>query len=173
MDPTKMAVLISISPKNFHLTYYEEEQCIANIQVSSLSKIYFPAKYDFQTDIHTKDHSNLYIWLMYYTQLSLSMFLYISLFVIFFYGLFEENVHRLSVIYVTLYKTSFYFLQTLPWGSLQGTFIPFVVFQDPSQKDVRNCVLGWSLPTAFHLKVHLLENQDYKCTFIWTVNTQS
>jgi hypothetical protein len=43
------------------------------------------------------------------------MFLYISLFVLFFYGLFEENVHRLSVIYVTLYNTSFYFLQTLLW----------------------------------------------------------
>ena len=25
MDPTKIAVLISISPKNVHLTYYEEE----------------------------------------------------------------------------------------------------------------------------------------------------
>jgi hypothetical protein len=25
MDPTKIAVLISISPNNFHFTYYEEE----------------------------------------------------------------------------------------------------------------------------------------------------
>ena len=137
MDPTKIAVLISISPKNFHLAYYEEEQCIANIQVSRLSKIYFPAKYDFQTDIYTKDHSNLYIWFMYYTQLSLSKFLYISLFVIFFYGLFEENVHRLSVIYATLYKTSFYFLQTLPWGSLQGTFIPFFLYFRTPPKTTR------------------------------------
>ena len=129
MDPTKIAVLISISPNNFHFTYYEEEQCIANIQVSILSKIYFPAKYDCQTDIHTKDHSNLQIWSMYYTQISLSIFLYISLFVIFFYGLFEENGHILSVIYATWYMTSFYFLQTLPQVSLKGSFIPFLYYR--------------------------------------------
>ena len=53
----------------------------------------------------------------------------------------------------------FLFSPNITLGIVKRKLYPFFVLQDHSRKDVRNCVLGWSLPTTFHLKVHLLENR--------------